>query len=148
MLQNTGHAAAIGDKGFWSHTLISITHLTDSQHFDLQNIAAHLQPDCSPTAARLQLVAGSIPFKRQHPVQTPASPCVVMDLQRDRVYDLDLDSFIGTTPMPGALLGCPPELRDGWSDQVRVPGGLKEDDIQALGERMSTQQSAPSSSRP
>ena len=59
MLQNTGHAAAIGDKGFWSHTLISITHLTDSQHFDLQNIAAHLQPDCSPTA-RVVLRAASM----------------------------------------------------------------------------------------
>ena len=66
-----------------------------------------------------------------------------MDLWRDRAYDLDLDSFVGTTPMPGPLLGCSPELRDGWSDQVRVPGGLHEDDIQALGERTSTQHHRP-----
>ena len=97
-----------------------------------------------PIAARLQLIAGSTPFKRQH--RTPFKRQrrrAMSDFWRDRVYDLDLDSFVGTTPMPGALLGCSPELRDGWSDQVRVPGGLHEDDIRALGERTSTQHHRP-----
>ena len=49
--EHRGHAAAVGDSGFLSHTLISAGHLTNSSCFDLQHaIAARLQHDCSSLA--------------------------------------------------------------------------------------------------
>ena len=35
--EHRGHAAAVGDSGFLSHTLISAGHLTNSSCFDLQH---------------------------------------------------------------------------------------------------------------
>ena len=61
-----------------------------------------------------------------------------MNCDEDGAYDLDLDSFLGIPPMPGTLRGCQHVQRDGWSDQVREPGGLRLDEIQVLGERAST----------
>ena len=58
-----------------------------------------------------------------------------MNFDEDGAYDLDLDSFLGIPPMPGTLRGCQHVQRDGWSDQVREPGGLRLDEIQVLGER-------------
>ena len=72
--------------------------------------AARLQPTAArlqPTAARLQLIAGSTPFKRQH--RTPFKRQrrrAMSDFWRDRVYDLDLDSFVGTTPSVSIRMDC------------------------------------------
>ena len=56
MLQNTGHAAAIG---FWSHTLIFITHLADSHGplaQDAKRVSILRQP--SQSAGSRTYVAG------------------------------------------------------------------------------------------
>ena len=51
-----------------------------------------------------------------------------MDVDLDRAYDLDLES----------LLASPPKPHDGWLGRVDEPGGLRLDEIVALGTRKST----------